>query len=520
MEYIPDIPYYNLDDLRSPVLEPTIDIIDDPISSPISTIDPTSAHLYALDLYLQDHPSGRPTYYQSALTHISADHLCAHMDAGSMASTTDRLEYLWDVRSLTGTTTVLRVADDNPHYPVGIGYLRVPTLGSSGSFTLVRTFYTPTLPATILSPCSIATDLGGEGYSSFANLDGTECRLTIHGRQSDQSVTFPLRLQHSLLFTQALQRAPDLQHSVSNSPFPVNHTVSTDAVSSSVSLIHHLSQEQLSHLWHQRLGHINRRQVSTMHKYAHGIPKLPLPSDLDNCPVCLASKLHQAARGTQDSRHVTQCFQGISVNFGFIVQRSADSSRLSQLRGLDGETCYCLLVCHYSGMLFGEPFRSKAPPIDFLNRWLAKYGLPTTVSGKYVRMDQGGELGRCPDIVSLFEAAGYNPELTAPNSSHQNGPGERPHRTIADAMRTMLAGAALAPSFWPYAFRHYLWLYNMTPHRSDDTSPYTCCTGKLPDLSKLRTFGCRIYALPPRDRRRDKLRSDSRTGLFLGYTQP
>ncbi len=61
-------------------------------------------------------------------------------------------------------------------------------------------------------------------------------------------------------------------------------------------------------------------------------------------------------------------------------------------------------------MLFGKPFCSKAPPIDFINRWLAKYGLPLSVPGKYVRMDQGGEPGHCPDVVHLFESAGYTIE--------------------------------------------------------------------------------------------------------------
>ena len=148
-------------------------------------------------------------------------------------------------------------------------------------------------------------------------------------------------------------------------------------------------------------------------------------------------------------------------------------------------------------MLFGEPFCSKAPPLDFLNRWLAKYGLPLDVSGKYVRMDQGGELGRCPEVVQLFEAAGYTVELTAPDSSHQNGPSEHPHCTIGDALRTMLAGAGLEPCFWPYAFRHFLFLYNITPHRSRDASPSTICSSHLLDLSLLHTFGCRVHILPP-----------------------
>jgi len=132
------------------------------------------------------------------------------------------------------------------------------------------------------------------------------------------------------------------------------------------------------------------------------------------------------------------------------------------------------------------------PPLDFLNCWLAKYGLPLDVSGKYVHMDQGSELGHCPEVVQLFEAAGYTVELIAPDSSHQNSPGERPHRTIGDALHTMLAGASLEPCFWPYAFRHFLFLYNVTPHCSRDASPSTTCSGQLPDLSLLRTFGCQV----------------------------
>jgi len=183
--------------------------------------------------------------------------------------------------------------------------------------------------------------------------------------------------------------------------------------------------------------------------------------------------------------------------------------RVQQLCGLGGKTCYCLLVCHHSGMLFGEPFCSKAPPLDFINRWLAKYGLPLSVSDKYIRMDQGGELGHCTDVIRLFEAAGYTVEHTAPNLSHQSGPGECPHRTIGDAIRTMLAGAGLEPYFWPYAFCHFLYLYNVTPHCSHDASPYTICSGWLPDLSLLWTFSCWVYALLPRASRRNKLRLDA-----------
>ena len=79
---------------------------------------------------------------------------------------------------------------------------------------------------------------------------------------------------------------------------------------------------------------------------------------------------------------------------------------------------------YYSGTLFGTTFCSKAPPIDYLNQWLAKHGLPHDVPNKYVHFDLGGELGHCTMIVELFKKASYSVEPTSSNASHQNGPSE------------------------------------------------------------------------------------------------
>jgi len=119
------------------------------------------------------------------------------------------------------------------------------------------------------------------------------------------------------------------------------------------------------------------------------------------------------------------------MDFGFMVQRSANTDRISQLTRLHGKTCNCLITDHYSGMLHGAVLCSKAPPLDFLHTWLAWYGLPNTVSDKY---NLGGELGWCTEVVELFCLAGYAIETTAPDSSHHNGPGEHPHCSIAEGL--------------------------------------------------------------------------------------
>jgi len=169
-----------LDDDDGSVIEPSVDLVHAPLPpAPAPMVDPSSRYLYALDMHLQDTHSDCTCFYQTALLPpFSGTPLHAHMDAGSMASTMDCLAFLWDFQSLDGSATTLHVANATPHHPTGIGYLRVPVLESPG-FTSVCTFYKPLLPATILSPMSIASDLHSLGYSSFANLDGQHCCLRI-----------------------------------------------------------------------------------------------------------------------------------------------------------------------------------------------------------------------------------------------------------------------------------------------------------------------------------------------------
>jgi hypothetical protein len=43
--------------------------------------------------------------------------------------------------------------------------------------------------------------------------------------------------------------------------------------------------------------------------------------------------------------------------------------------GLNGQTCNVIIVDPFSGTLCGETFVSKAPPVEFLNCFLAVKGL-------------------------------------------------------------------------------------------------------------------------------------------------
>jgi hypothetical protein len=98
-----------------------------------------------------------------------------------------------------------------------------------------------------------------------------------------------------------------------------------------------------------------------------------------------------------------------------------------------------------------------------------------------VFLDQGGGLYCNPQVRRLFDKYTYTVRLTGADSSNQNGPVERDHLNVANAIRAMLHGASLGPQFWPYAFYHYLRIKNSTPSRDMTVSP--------PSLDAVMTWG-------------------------------
>ncbi|KAI2492024.1 hypothetical protein MHU86_22520 [Fragilaria crotonensis] len=196
-----------------------------------------------------------------------------------------------------------------------------------------------------------------------------------------------------------------------------------------------------------------------------------------------------------------------------MVQKSRDSVRHNTLVGLNGETCYVLLTDHYSGRILAR-LRNKGTSCR-LDQQLARQ--LSTMPRQVCPMDGGGELGKCRDIHRTFANFGYIMELTGPDSSHQNGPGT----PTSDDWRCSSHHAFRCEptaNFWPYAFYHYIRIYNFVPHGDRPSSPYEMCGAPLPNLAKLRTFGCRIHVRP--NARYGRVVPNSRLGIFSDTPLP
>ena len=95
-----------------------------------------------------------------------------------------------------------------------------------------------------------------------------------------------------------------------------------------------------------------------------------------------------------------------------------------------------------------------------------------------------------PEVHELFTEFHYDIKPMGAETSNQNGPVERGHLTVANAIRAMLIGGNLDVKFWPWAFRHWSRVDNSIPSRDQTKTPLKIATGKIDDFSLFWTFGC------------------------------
>jgi len=103
-------------------------------------------------------------------------------------------------------------------------------------------------------------------------------------------------------------------------------------------------------------------------------------------------------------------------------------------------------------------------------------------------------------------------------SPQQNGVAERKNRHIAEIARAMLNEKNLPNYLWAEAVATAVYIMNRTPTAAvHGMTPEEKFTGKKPDVSHLRVFGCIAYVHVP-DEKRSKLDPKAEKCIFIGYS--
>jgi hypothetical protein len=106
---------------------------------------------------------------------------------------------------------------------------------------------------------------------------------------------------------------------------------------------------------------------------------------------------------------------------------------------------------------------------------------------------------------------------TVAHSPQQNGTAERKNRTIMAMARSAMIQAQIPYELWPHAVKYAAYTLNRLPTKAINwKTPFELWTGKQPNVSHLRPFGCKAFA---HITNRKSLDPTSLPCTFLGYAR-
>ncbi|KAI8648163.1 Integrase catalytic domain-containing protein [Fusarium sp. Ph1] len=243
---------------------------------------------------------------------------------------------------------------------------------------------------------------------------------------------------------------------------------------------------------------------------------------MHKCSSCAQGKMRrQVRRAPRESLALAAPGNRLAIDFHDFEQ------------GYAGFSSAMMITCRATGYTWDFYLTERtsdalSPTLDdFLAMLLTQYGI------KAKRIETDNELLRHPDITQSLSARGIIVEPSASNTQAQNGGAERIAGVIKTKARCMRIGANFPEALWPEITTCATYLYNRTPAASRGwKSPYElfhsrfrlgeCSPLARPDLSHLRSYGCRAYAMTSdaqlgRQRKR-KLAPRAWLGFLVGYT--
>ncbi|GJT40762.1 putative ribonuclease H-like domain-containing protein [Tanacetum coccineum] len=221
--------------------------------------------------------------------------------------------------------------------------------------------------------------------------------------------------------------------------------------------------------WHRRMAHVNFKNMNKLAK--HGLVNASFKL-YHNEPLCCL----------QQRESNTSLLQGPSLLFSWVF-----------FLGTKDETFYIL-----------RDF------ITFVENQLTK-------KVKAIRCDNGTEF-KNSNLIELCGSKGIKRDYSVARTPQQNGVAERKNRTLIEAARTMLADSKLPTMFWTEAVSTACYVLNrVLVTRPHNKTPYELLSGKVPNISHLKPFGCHVTILNTSDHL-GKFEGKADEGFLVGYS--
>ena len=188
-----------------------------------------------------------------------------------------------------------------------------------------------------------------------------------------------------------------------------------------------------------------------------------------------------------------------------------------QNKSIQGSIYIATFIDDYSKYRVLYFMKSKDQFQKVFKMYLAWAEMQTSLKMHALHSDRGGEY-MAAQVKDILVERGIEHHLTMPGSPQLNRKAERLNRTIEDKATAMLQTAGLSKGFWEFAWSAALHIYNCSPTCTLKWhTPFEIWySGKVPDVSHLRVFGCKGYMHVPTDKHH-KLDVKAIEVVLVGY---
>ncbi|HEY0222472.1 MAG TPA: DDE-type integrase/transposase/recombinase, partial [Lactovum miscens] len=259
-------------------------------------------------------------------------------------------------------------------------------------------------------------------------------------------------------------------------------------------------------LWHKRLAHKNNEAIKQIitHELADGITIDNCKHDT-TCVHCIKSKLSDLPYPKEARYRASQPLDLVHTD----VCGPIDPPSVS------GYKYFVTFTDDFSRFTMIYLMKNKSEVTSKLKQYVALTNNKFGRKIKTLRSDNGGEYLN-KELSAYFEHHGIEHQLTVPYCPAQNGVSERKNITLIETVRCLLSDSGLQKKFWAETILAANYTQNRLPTKSNKKTPFELWNKRKPDLSHLRTFGCKAFAHIPKQKR-TKLNDTSIEGIFVGY---
>ena len=275
--------------------------------------------------------------------------------------------------------------------------------------------------------------------------------------------------------------------------------------------------------WHQRLHLSNDLILRLAEKHVKGITikhkrlAKQLCGRISICEACALARLRKKGHKQKERRKFpSECLAEIDVD-------------LKSVKYGVGNTKYILAFkcakSKFTWIFFLKTKDQTAEKLKFfkvnvLNQ-LKEDTNNVKLRIKMIKSDNGGEF--MGEFAKLCEDYGIRHEVIPAYSQYLNSYVEGYWRVLMELTRTYLIQGKISDYYWTYACLYANYILNRTTLHAVNgilKTAYEWIYNELPDLSKLKTFGCEVFYHIPAERRDNKALSDwADKGKFLGFSE-